>query len=366
MFLDDTSKLSNVDEVSLEAPKIISALDLITRKDDHKAEKLNIKPRSLETERSEEIISGENQILIKPVAIHRPVMARIDFDHSPKLINRSIKRPSTISSLNPDDIIDDGEMISPRLVKSNEMEKISSRSPKSNELEKISSHLTKSNEVDKISSRLAKSNEVEKISPRLTKLNEVEKTSSRLAKPSEIEKISSRLLKSNEIEQGCPEIAAPLTHKAKDFCDVSSEAKEEICDPSIFTPIYANVFDSSRKDVPIYENFHVKSNSDGELGSKKIKGNEESEAKVESSKAEPGEVLKKIQTQVKQNSLLSRTSSGSKDKSAAEFNKKPPIRRNKVTNNQKLWCYIKIRKKKLIIVELFVLIVIFLFFFRRM
>lgn len=320
IFSDDTSKLSNVEEVSLEAPRIISALDLMTRKDDHKAEKLNTKPRSLETERSEEMIAEENQILLKPVPIHMPVIARVDFDHSPKLINRCNKRPGTLSSLYPVDKMDDGEMISPRLVKSNEVGKTSSR-------------LAKANEVDKMSSCLVKANELKIISPRLTKSNEVDQISSCLTKSNEFEKISSRLTKSTEIVKGCPE-TVPLTHEAKDFCDVSPGAKEKICDPSIFTPIYANVFDSVRKDVPIYENFHVKSNSDAELGSKKIKGDEEFEAKVESSTAEREEVPKKIRTQVKQKSLLGRTASGSKNKSGAESNKSPPIRRRKVKINQ--------------------------------
>ncbi|XP_033225563.1 uncharacterized protein LOC117178303 [Belonocnema kinseyi] len=321
---DDTSKLSNVEEVALEAPKIISALDLLTRKLDHKTEKLNTKPRSLETECSEEMIAEEAQILLKHVPIHMPVIARVDFDHSPKLINRCNKRSGTLSSLYPVDKIDDGEMISPRLVKSNEMGKISSR-------------LAKSNEVDKMSSRLAKANEVEMISPHLKKPNEVDKISPRLTKSIEVEKMSSRLIKSNEIAKGCPE-TVPTMHEAKDFCDVSPGTNEQICDPSIFTPLYANVFDSVRKDVPIYENFHVKSNSDAELGPKKIKGHEESEAKVESSIAEREEKPEKIQTQVKQKSVLSRTGSASKNKSGTESNKSPPVRRRKkdiIVNKEK-------------------------------
>ena len=266
----------------------------MTRKNDHRVGKLNIKPRSTDAEYSEEVISGENQILLKPVTVQKPVTCRVDFDHSPKLVNKFVKRPSTPSSMYLADNMD--------------------------EMEKLASGLIKPNKLDEISSYLITPNEIEPMSPQLIKLNQGEK-------------ISPRLIKSNNVDKMCTESAMPVTHEAKDFCDVSSGVKERICDPNSFTHIYVNVFNSGAEDVPIYENFEaVKRISDGEIDSRMIQENKKSEKKVKPSKLKPEEISRKIKTTSKQkSSVLSKTGSESRNKTETECNKSPLIRKSKVT-----------------------------------
>ncbi|XP_051161449.1 uncharacterized protein LOC127281659 isoform X2 [Leptopilina boulardi] len=324
---DDTSRLSNVEEVSLEAPKIISALDLRTRKENHNS------PSLLENELA--ITSEDSKSFVKTTAIQRPIIAKVDFDHSQKLLKSSKKPTITLASLYPIEKSNEEAKLS-SLSTTNEIEKIPHRSTKSNETERISLRLAKlNNESEKISPCLLNSNESEKIlSPSMklnekqsmVKLSETEKCSHRFVKLNDVGKISTNLMKTNENVKDC--CAVPIS-EAKDFCDVnSSGVREENCDPS---PIYVNVFESNRNDVPIYENSQAVQNSfETEVASKKkLKENENQEKVQQPSKIDQEELSKKLHThQSKSKSINSKLSSEIRN-SGSESNKSSLIRRSK-------------------------------------
>lgn len=324
---DDTSKLSNVEEVSLEAPKIISALDLRTRKENHNSPSMD-----------NESIPLEDKSPTKVTTTQRPIIGKVDFDNSPKLI-KSPKKPIALASLYPTEKSTEEEKLS-LPTNSNKPEKLSFRSTKSNEAERISFRLKKlNNELEKNSSRLLKSNESEIISTpvknneKLTlcpiKLSDTENCSSRLMKLNDVGKISSNLMKTNETtKDSC---AVPISESKDVSCDVSSGVKKiEICDPS---PIYANVFEPDRNDVdddnvPIYENFQtIQNNFEAEVASKTIKENENKE-KVQSLKMHQEEVCKKVPTQSKPKSINLKRASEIRT-SGSESNKDSLIRRSK-------------------------------------
>ncbi|XP_043465419.1 uncharacterized protein LOC122500526 isoform X2 [Leptopilina heterotoma] len=322
---DDTSKLSNVEEVSLEAPKIISALDLRTRKETHNSPPMDNESLPLEDKSSAKVTTTSQ----------RPIIGKIDFDNSQKLIKS--KKPITLASLYPTEKSTEDE----KLLPNNKSEKLSFRSTKSNEPERISFRLTKlNNESEKNSSRLLKSNESEKISTPVKnnekvtlcpiKLSDTENSSSRSMKLNDVGKISSNLMKTNETtKDSC---AVPIS-ESKDACDVSSGVKKvEICDPS---PIYANVFEPDRNDdVPIYENFQtIQNNFETEVASKKIKDNENQE-KVQSLKMNQQEVCKKIPTQSKPKSINLKRSTDIRS-SGSESNKNSLIRSKKESVDNK-------------------------------